>query len=174
MTRIIRLTESDLTRIVKRVIKEQESTSGEYVNDPDLKKIQSDITTLNGIISNFKSPYNVKSYWLNGGKRGNVSVVQLLESKKDTNGYKRTIFEIQLGQTKKPFSSGSQFSDASNNNVDTSKVKYPFVMMKSSNNENLTASISFIKPSEKGACKLVASDNVAELVSLLHNEAKVI
>jgi hypothetical protein len=123
MTRIIRLTESDLTRIVKRVIKEQESTSNEYVNDPDLKKIQSDITMLNGMISNFKSPFNVKSYWLNGGKRGNVSVVQLLESKKDTNGYKRTIFEIHLGQTKKPFSSGSQFSDASNNKVDTSKAQ---------------------------------------------------
>ena len=37
MTRIIRLTESDLTRIVRRVIKEQKSTSDEYVNDPDLK-----------------------------------------------------------------------------------------------------------------------------------------
>ena len=123
MTRIIRLTESDLTRIVRRVIKEQTSPSGEYVNDPDLKKIQSDITTLNGIISNFKSPYNVKSYWLNGGKRGNVSVVQLVESKKDLNSYKRTIFEIQLGQTKKPFSSGSQFSDASNNKVDTSDAQ---------------------------------------------------
>jgi electron transfer flavoprotein beta subunit len=42
------------------------------------------------------------------------------------------------------------------------------------NNENLTTSISFEKPAEKGACKLVDSDNVAELVSLLHNEAKVI
>jgi electron transfer flavoprotein beta subunit len=50
----------------------------------------------------------------------------------------------------------------------------PLQVIESSNNENLTASISFIKPSEKGACKLVASDNVAELVSLLHNEAKVI
>jgi electron transfer flavoprotein beta subunit len=42
------------------------------------------------------------------------------------------------------------------------------------NNENLTTSISFEKPAEKGACKLVDSENVAELVSLLHNEAKVI
>jgi electron transfer flavoprotein beta subunit len=42
------------------------------------------------------------------------------------------------------------------------------------NNENLTTSISFEKPAEKGACKLVNSENVAELVSLLHNEAKVI
>ena len=41
-------------------------------------------------------------------------------------------------------------------------------------NDNLTSSISFEKPTEKGACKLVPSDNVAELVSLLQNEAKVI
>ena len=93
MTRIIRLTESDLTRIVRRVIKEQTSTNNDYVNDPDLKKIQSDITMLNGIISNFKSPYNLKSYWLNGGKRGNVSVVQLVESKKDLKSYKRTFVQ---------------------------------------------------------------------------------
>ena len=124
MTRIIRLTESDLTRIVRRVIKEQTSPSGEYVNDPDLKKIQSDITTLNGIISNFKSPYNVKSYWLNGGNRGNVSVVQLVESKKDLDSYKRTIFEIHLGQSNAGnFKSGSQFSDASDHKVDTSKAQ---------------------------------------------------
>ena len=30
------------------------------------------------------------------------------------------------------------------------------------------------KPAEKGACKIVDSDNVAELVNLLHIEAKVI
>ena len=30
------------------------------------------------------------------------------------------------------------------------------------------------KPPEKGSCKLVSSDNVAELVNLLQNEAKVI
>ena len=40
--------------------------------------------------------------------------------------------------------------------------------------EELTTSVSFDKPAEKGACKLVNADNVAELVSLLHNEAKVI
>ena len=38
----------------------------------------------------------------------------------------------------------------------------------------LTASIDFDKPAEKGACKLVDPNNVGELVSLLHNEAKVI
>ena len=50
----------------------------------------------------------------------------------------------------------------------------PLQVAEPSNNENLTASISFEKPEEKGACKLVDADNVAELVSLLHNEAKVI
>ena len=37
-----------------------------------------------------------------------------------------------------------------------------------------TASVAFEKPAPKGAVKLVASDNLDELVSLLHNEAKVI
>lgn len=41
-------------------------------------------------------------------------------------------------------------------------------------NEKLTASVDFNKPAEKGACKLVDVNNVAELVGLLHNEAKVI
>ncbi len=41
-------------------------------------------------------------------------------------------------------------------------------------NINLTSSISFEKPAEKKACKLVSADNVAELVSLLHNDEKVI
>ena len=38
----------------------------------------------------------------------------------------------------------------------------------------LTKSISFELPPEKSACKLVDTDNVSELVNLLHNEAKVI
>ena len=50
----------------------------------------------------------------------------------------------------------------------------PLQVIEPSVNENLTGSISFEKPTEKGACKLVSSDNVAELVSLLQNEAKVI
>lgn len=37
-----------------------------------------------------------------------------------------------------------------------------------------TASVKFEKPAPKGAVKLVSSDNLDELVSLLHNEAKVI
>ena len=50
----------------------------------------------------------------------------------------------------------------------------PLQVIEPSINENLTSSISFEKPTEKVACKLVSSDNVAELVSLLQNEAKVI
>ena len=37
-----------------------------------------------------------------------------------------------------------------------------------------TTSVSFEKPAPKGAVKLVSPDNLAELVDLLHNEAKVI
>ena len=37
-----------------------------------------------------------------------------------------------------------------------------------------TASVKFEKPAPKGAVKLVAPDNLDELVNLLHNEAKVI
>ena len=50
----------------------------------------------------------------------------------------------------------------------------PLEVIEPSATENLTTSVSFEKPAEKGACKLVDADNVAELVSLLHNEAKVI
>ncbi|MFD0989215.1 electron transfer flavoprotein subunit beta/FixA family protein [Mariniflexile jejuense] len=39
---------------------------------------------------------------------------------------------------------------------------------------NETASVKFEKPAPKGAIKLVSPDNLDELVSLLHNEAKVI
>jgi electron transfer flavoprotein beta subunit len=50
----------------------------------------------------------------------------------------------------------------------------PLTVVEPSVNEHLASSDSFEKPAEKGACKLVDADNVAELVRLLHNEAKVI
>jgi electron transfer flavoprotein beta subunit len=50
----------------------------------------------------------------------------------------------------------------------------PLEVIEATATENLTTSVSFEKPAEKGACKLVDADNVAELVSLLRNEAKVI
>ncbi|HEX5742625.1 MAG TPA: electron transfer flavoprotein subunit beta/FixA family protein [Flavobacteriaceae bacterium] len=40
--------------------------------------------------------------------------------------------------------------------------------------DNTTATINFEKPEAKGAVKLVNADNLAELVNLLHTEAKVI
>ncbi|MGK0412190.1 MAG: electron transfer flavoprotein beta subunit [Polaribacter sp.] len=40
--------------------------------------------------------------------------------------------------------------------------------------ENATSIVSFEKPAPKGAVKLVAADNIDELINLLHNEAKVI
>lgn len=40
--------------------------------------------------------------------------------------------------------------------------------------DNRSASVSFEKPAEKAACKLVDAGNEAELVALLHNEAKAI
>ena len=50
----------------------------------------------------------------------------------------------------------------------------PLEVIEPSTNEELSSSISFEKPTEKGTCKLVDADNVAALVNLLHNEAKVI
>src|SRR5690606_18691910 len=40
--------------------------------------------------------------------------------------------------------------------------------------ENETSSVSFEKPAPKGEVKLVDSDNLDQLINLLHNEAKVI
>jgi electron transfer flavoprotein beta subunit len=52
--------------------------------------------------------------------------------------------------------------------------KKPLNVVEPLNAENVTAAASFEKPAEKSACKMVDADNVAELVNLLHNEAKVI
>jgi electron transfer flavoprotein beta subunit len=50
----------------------------------------------------------------------------------------------------------------------------PLEVIEPSSDASLTSSVSFEKPAKKGACKLVDAENVAELVNLLHNEAKVI
>ena len=52
--------------------------------------------------------------------------------------------------------------------------KKPLAIVEPINNEAATAIVSFEKQAVKSACKLVDADNVDELVSLLHNEAKVI
>jgi len=50
----------------------------------------------------------------------------------------------------------------------------PLTVVEPSSDGNLTPSLSFEKPTEKGACKLVDAGNEAELVTLLQNQAKVI
>ena len=50
----------------------------------------------------------------------------------------------------------------------------PLQVIEPSSEVSLTSSESFEKPAEKSTCKLVDAGNEAELVSLLHNQAKVI
>ena len=50
----------------------------------------------------------------------------------------------------------------------------PLQVIEPTNSDILTTSIDFEKPAQKKACKLISSENVEDLVSLLQNEAKVI
>jgi len=52
--------------------------------------------------------------------------------------------------------------------------KKPLTVVEPVEGEALTEQVSYGLPPAKAACKMVAEDNVSELVSLLHNEAKVI
>ena len=52
--------------------------------------------------------------------------------------------------------------------------KKPLQVVEPVASQDETASVKFEKPAPKGAVTLVAPDNLDELVSLLHNEAKVI
>lgn len=52
--------------------------------------------------------------------------------------------------------------------------KKPLSVVDPINANAATTAVKFEKPAAKGAVKLVASDNIDELVNLLHNEAKVI
>ena len=52
--------------------------------------------------------------------------------------------------------------------------KKPLNVVDALETEETSVSTSFEKPAPKGACKLVDADNIDELISLLHNEAKVI
>ncbi len=52
--------------------------------------------------------------------------------------------------------------------------KKPLNVVEPTGSENGTSTQSFEKPAPKGAVKLVDADNIDELISLLHNEAKVI
>jgi len=50
----------------------------------------------------------------------------------------------------------------------------PLKVMEAVDATTETSTVKFEKPAPKGAVKLVSPDNLDELVSLLHNEAKVI
>jgi electron transfer flavoprotein beta subunit len=50
----------------------------------------------------------------------------------------------------------------------------PLEVIPSVSCENMISFESYEMPEAKSACKYVDADNVAELVSLLHNEAKII
>lgn len=50
----------------------------------------------------------------------------------------------------------------------------PLLVIEPKNHDYLTESIKFEKPSERGECKIISSENVSDLVSLLQDEAKVI
>ncbi len=52
--------------------------------------------------------------------------------------------------------------------------KKPLTVIEPSETLRLTTALTFEKPAAKGSVKLVDADNIDELVSLLHNEAKVI
>ena len=52
--------------------------------------------------------------------------------------------------------------------------KKPLQVIEDISENSQTNALSFEKPQEKSAVKLVSSDNIDELISLLHNEAKVI
>ena len=52
--------------------------------------------------------------------------------------------------------------------------KKPLQVVDSIEFRNTSESIGFEKPKEKAACKIIDSDNIDELINLLHNEAKVI
>ncbi|MCF6167226.1 electron transfer flavoprotein subunit beta/FixA family protein [Lutibacter sp.] len=52
--------------------------------------------------------------------------------------------------------------------------KKPLTVVEPVNSTPATSIVSFEKQAAKSACKIVDADNVEELISLLHNEAKVI
>ena len=52
--------------------------------------------------------------------------------------------------------------------------KKPLTVVESTNTEKKTLSISFEKPNVKSTIKMIDAENIDELISLLHNEAKVL
>ena len=52
--------------------------------------------------------------------------------------------------------------------------KKPLEVVQPIDFDSTTESMKFEKPEPKGTCKIIDKDNLDELISLLHNEAKVI
>ena len=52
--------------------------------------------------------------------------------------------------------------------------KKPLTVVESTNAEQKTRSVSYEKPPAKSAIKMIDAENIDELISLLHNEAKVL
>ncbi len=52
--------------------------------------------------------------------------------------------------------------------------KKPLQVVEAVASDKFTEAVNFEKPAPKSACKMIDANNVAELVDLLHNEAKVI
>jgi electron transfer flavoprotein beta subunit len=52
--------------------------------------------------------------------------------------------------------------------------KKPLQVVEAIDSEVLTSANEFEKPENKSTCKMVAAENIDELIDLLHNEAKVI
>jgi electron transfer flavoprotein beta subunit len=52
--------------------------------------------------------------------------------------------------------------------------KKPLRVIEPENIQEKTRTISFVKPAPKGAIKMVDAENIDELITLLHNEAKVL
>ena len=78
--------------------------------------------------------------------------------------------------TKLPLVIGGQESDLKIPNMRGIMMarQKPLIIIEPEENQDFTKSISFEKPAPKGAIKMVDAENIDELISLLHNEAKVL
>jgi electron transfer flavoprotein beta subunit len=84
----------------------------------------------------------------------------------------------EVVETKLPFVAGAQKGMAepripNMRGIMSARTK-PLTVVEPVACDALSSSIQFELPPAKGECKMIAPDNVAELVSLLHNEAKAI
>ncbi len=112
----------------------------------------------------------------------NISSVSVA-TKLDINGTVATLErEIDGGkevvETSLPFVAGAQKGMAepripNMRGIMTARTK-PLTVLEPTTTETLSSSTTFELPAAKGECKMIDPNNVAELVNLLHTEAKVI